>query len=92
MTLLSEIKDAVMTITFNRPEVFNSFNQEMAFALQKELDEAAINNEVRAIILTGNGKAFSAGQDLAEATDPNGPPLQSIVSEHYNPIILKIRQ
>lgn len=91
MTLLSEIKDSVLTITLNRPEVFNSFNQEMAFALQKELDAAAENKDVRAIVLTGSGKAFCAGQDLAEATDPNGPPLQSIVAEHYNPIILKIR-
>jgi len=91
MTLLSEITDSVLTITLNRPEVFNSFNQEMAFALQKELDAAAENKGVRAIVLTGSGKAFCAGQDLAEATDPNGPPLQSIVAEHYNPIILKIR-
>jgi 2-(1,2-epoxy-1,2-dihydrophenyl)acetyl-CoA isomerase len=91
MTLLSEITDSVLSITLNRPEVFNSFNQEMAFALQKELDAAAENKGVRAIVLTGSGKAFCAGQDLAEATDPNGPPLQSIVAEHYNPIILKIR-
>jgi 2-(1,2-epoxy-1,2-dihydrophenyl)acetyl-CoA isomerase len=91
MTLISEITDSVLTITLNRPEVFNSFNQEMAFALQKELDAAAENKGVRAIVLTGSGKAFCAGQDLAEATDPNGPPLQSIVAEHYNPIILKIR-
>lgn len=91
MTLLSELKNSVLILTLNRPEVFNSFNQEMAFALQKELDKAANNNEVRAVVIRGNGKAFCAGQDLAEATDPNGPPLQSIVAEHYNPIILKIR-
>ncbi|MFT6245616.1 MAG: 2-(1,2-epoxy-1,2-dihydrophenyl)acetyl-CoA isomerase [Crocinitomicaceae bacterium] len=42
--------------------------------------------------MTGEGKAFCAGQDLAEATDPNGPELQSIVREHYNPIIKKIRE
>jgi len=92
MTLISEFKNGVKFITLNRPEVFNSFNQEMAFALQKQLDEASNNPDVRAVVLTGNGKAFCAGQDLAEATDPNGPPLQSIVREHYNPIILKIRQ
>lgn len=91
MTLITQLKDAVLYITLNRPEVFNSFNQEMAFALQKQLDEAATNPEIRAVVLTGNGKAFCAGQDLAEATDPNGPALQSIVGEHYNPIILKIR-
>ena len=42
-------------------------------------------------IITGSGKAFCAGQDLSEATDPNGPELESIVRDHYNPIILKIR-
>lgn len=91
MTLQTELNNSVLTLTLNRPEVFNSFNQEMAFDLQKSLDDAAENPEVRAIVITGNGKAFCAGQDLAEATDPNGPPLQSIVAEHYNPIILKIR-
>lgn len=91
MVLIKEIKNNVLWLKLNRPEVFNSFNQEMAFALQKELDDAAQSKEVRAIVLTGEGKAFCAGQDLAEATDPNGPPLQSIVSKHYNPIIEKIR-
>lgn len=91
MILIQEIKNNVCTLTFNRPEVFNSFNQEMAFALQHALKEASTNEEVRAIVLTGNGKAFCAGQDLAEATDPNGPELQSIVKDHYNPIIELIR-
>jgi 2-(1,2-epoxy-1,2-dihydrophenyl)acetyl-CoA isomerase len=63
----------------------------MAFALQKALDDAELNNEVRAIVITGEGKAFCAGQDLAEAMDPEGPELQSIVRDHYNPIIERIR-
>jgi 2-(1,2-epoxy-1,2-dihydrophenyl)acetyl-CoA isomerase len=63
----------------------------MAFALQKALDEAELNDEVRAIVITGEGKAFCAGQDLAEAMDPEGPELQSIVKDHYNPIIERIR-
>lgn len=91
MVLIQEIENKVCTLQFNRPEVFNSFNQEMAFALQNALKAAAENEEVRAIVLTGVGKAFCAGQDLAEATDPNGPALQSIVKEHYNPIIELIR-
>lgn len=59
--------------------------------LQRTLDECENNDEVRAIVITGEGKAFCAGQDLAEATDPNGPEMESIVREHYNPIIERIR-
>lgn len=91
MELIQNIANGVCTIRLNRPEVFNSFNQKMAFALQEALKTAAQNDDVRAIVITGEGKAFCAGQDLAEATDPNGPELKSIVGEHYNPIIELIR-
>jgi 2-(1,2-epoxy-1,2-dihydrophenyl)acetyl-CoA isomerase len=63
----------------------------MAIALQEALDSCERNDEVRAIIITGEGKAFCAGQDLAEAVDPDGPELQAIVRDHYNPIIERIR-
>ena len=86
-----EIENQVGKITLNRPDKFNSFMREMALALQEKLDECATNSEVRAVYLTGNGKAFCAGQDLAEAIDDNGIELQKIVSEHYNPVIQKIR-
>ncbi len=91
MTILKSIENGVLTLKLNRPTVFNSFNKEMALLLQEELKEASKNEEIRAIILTGEGKAFCAGQDLAEATDPNGPALQSIVKDHYNPIIELVR-
>lgn len=91
MTLIQHIENGVCTLTLNRPEVFNSFNKEMAMALQRALDAAEKNETVRAIVITGTGKAFCAGQDLAEAMDPNGPELQSIVKDHYNPIIMRIR-
>lgn len=91
MTLNKKTKNNVLFLGLNRPEVFNSFNQEMAFALQHALDEAVVDKNVRAIVLHGEGKAFCAGQDLVEATSPDGPPLQSIVAKHYNPIIEKIR-
>jgi len=92
MEIITSISNGVCEIKLNRPDVFNSFNKSMAMAMQKALDDCANNDEVRAIVITGEGKAFCAGQDLAEATDPNGPELQSIVKEHYNPIILKIRE
>jgi len=82
---------AVLHIALNRPTVFNSFNREMALALQRQLEAAGNDPAVRCIVLTGNGKAFCAGQDLAEVSDPNGPPLKTILGEHYNPIIRLIR-
>ena len=91
MEIIRTLTNGVCELKLNRPTVFNSFNQSMAFALQKALDEAELNDEVRAIVITGEGKAFCAGQDLAEAMDPEGPELQSIVKDHYNPIIERIR-
>ena len=82
----------VAELTFNRPDKFNSFNQELAFAVQKALYDCENDNSIRAIVIRGEGKAFCAGQDLAEATDPNGPPLKSIVGKHYNPIIERIQK
>ncbi|MEO8415111.1 MAG: enoyl-CoA hydratase-related protein [Ginsengibacter sp.] len=86
-----EIKNNIALITLNRPEKYNAFNREMALSLQQVLDESESNFEVRCVYITGAGKAFCAGQDLAEVTDPNGPGMRKILSEHYNPIIQKIR-
>ncbi len=91
MTIISEIRESVFIIRLNRPDKFNSFNREMALQMQKALDNAANDTSVRAIYITGEGKAFSAGQDLSEAINPDGPGIQKIVGEHYNPIIQKIR-
>ena len=87
----NHIEDQVCIIKLNRPKVFNSFNKEMAFELQEILDNCEKNPTVRSILLTGEGKAFCAGQDLQELTDPDGPKLSDIVREHYNPIIKRIR-
>ncbi len=89
--ITSELKNNVVIITLNRPDKFNSFNREMALELHDALDNAEKNETIRAIVLTGTGKAFCAGQDLAEAIDPNGPGIAKIVDEHYNPIILRLR-
>jgi 2-(1,2-epoxy-1,2-dihydrophenyl)acetyl-CoA isomerase len=91
MSLKTELLNGVLTITLNRPDVLNSINRETALALQKTLDEAASNKEVRALLLTGEGRGFCAGQDLAEATDPSAK-IDTFVREHYNPIVLKLRQ
>lgn len=90
-TLELQQKETLGIITLNRPEVFNSFNKEMALALQKTLDDYANDSSIRAILLTGNGRAFCAGQDLQEAIDDNGLEIKQIVDEHYNPIVKKLR-
>ncbi|MBL0328795.1 MAG: 2-(1,2-epoxy-1,2-dihydrophenyl)acetyl-CoA isomerase [Bacteroidetes bacterium] len=87
----SETDGGVLKITLNRPDKFNSFNRAMALELQAALDKAASDKSIRAVLLTGEGKAFCAGQDLSEAMDTSGPGIERIVREHYNPIILKIR-
>ena len=87
-----EIKDGIAWFRMNRPEVFNSFNREMALQLQDAFEDAVEDESIRCIVLTGNGKAFCAGQDLNDVMDPDGPDLRKIVSEHYNPLILKIRE
>lgn len=91
-SILLKIESNIAYITLNRPEVFNSFNREMAFNLQQVLDDCENNPEVRAIVLTGSGKAFCAGQDLKEVTSPKlNPGFKKILDEHYNPIISRIR-
>lgn len=87
----TEIIESVLKITLNRPDKFNSFNREMALQFQKALDSALTDSSIRAVYITGEGKAFCAGQDLGEAIDNNGPGIEKIVREHYNPIIEKIR-
>lgn len=90
--ILSNQEGQVLHLTLNRPDKFNSFNREMALQLIAELDKASEQKEIRAVLISGNGKAFCAGQDLAEALDKNGPGIERIVHEHYNPIILRIRK
>jgi 2-(1,2-epoxy-1,2-dihydrophenyl)acetyl-CoA isomerase len=90
-SILFEIQNGVGIITLNRPDKLNSFNREMALLMQEKLDACANDSSVRAVYITGAGKAFSAGQDLAEVVDPNDPGMQKILSEHYNPIVARIR-
>ena len=85
------IENSVARITFNRPEVFNSMHQAMRTEILEALDTCATDASVRAILITGNGRAFCAGEDLQEVTDPNGPSLTTIISTGYNPIVQRIR-
>jgi len=91
-TVKYSVDNKVAKLVLNRPEVFNSFNREMALAVQERLDEAEANEGVRCILLTAEGKAFCAGQDLQEAIDDNDLDIKRIVNEHYNPMIRRLRK
>lgn len=91
-SILLNIKNNIAFVTLNRADVFNSFNREMALSLQTILDECEADDSVRAIVLTGAGKAFCAGQDLKEVTSAElNPGFKAILEEHYNPIISRLR-
>lgn len=90
-----EIEANVAKITLNNPDKLNSFNRQMGKELQDILDDCAANKEVRALLLTGAGRAFCAGQDLAEVIPAEGEATKDLgetVAYTYNPIIQKIRE
>lgn len=87
-------RDGVLSVALARPDVLNSFNARMADELRTVLDDATADAEVRAVLLTGRGRAFCAGQDLAEVLPREGAPmpdLGAVVLRQYNPIIHAIR-
>ena len=86
-----EIDGAVATLTLDRPEALNALTVPVKVALRQALEGLAGDGAVRAVILTGAGRAFCAGQDLAERERPDAAPLEVEVREHYNPIIRAIR-
>lgn len=90
-SILFQVNNGIAFITLNRPDKLNSFNREMALLLQQTLDECERDAAVRCMLLTGAGKGFCAGQDLAEVVDPEGPGMDKILQEHYNPIIERLR-
>lgn len=94
--LLVEQKEAVRIITLNRPDKLNSFNDELTFKLQDALKEAEKDDNTRAIILTGGGRGFCAGQDLQSRSisqeSGQRPSLGDSIRRRYNPIIIRIRR
>jgi 2-(1,2-epoxy-1,2-dihydrophenyl)acetyl-CoA isomerase len=92
--ILTDLANGVLTVTLNRPDVLNSFDRPMADALVLALRNAGNNPAVRAVLLTGAGRAFCAGQDLAAVLPAEGKPapdLGDVVQRQYNPIIHSIR-
>jgi 2-(1,2-epoxy-1,2-dihydrophenyl)acetyl-CoA isomerase len=91
-TVLRSSDDGVLTLTLNRPEALNSFNVEMKEALLAGLKDAARDKSVRVVLLTGAGRAFSAGQDLKERQQPGVADLGTELRLRYNPIVLAMRR
>jgi 2-(1,2-epoxy-1,2-dihydrophenyl)acetyl-CoA isomerase len=89
--VLFEVREGVGFVTLNRPEKLNCFNRDMALLLQEILNECDRSREVRCVYLTGKGKGFSAGQDLAEIPDLSRAGIQKVLLEQFHPILIKIR-
>ena len=91
--ILRETRDGVLTLTFNRAEVLNSFHRPMTAELAAAVQAAGRDEAVRAVVMTGAGRAFCAGQDLAEAVPPEGETMPDIgdIVEGYNALILAMR-
>ncbi|HVY76693.1 MAG TPA: enoyl-CoA hydratase-related protein [Puia sp.] len=85
--VIRDNENQIATLRLNRPEKLNAFNREMAVALQQHLKDCDADESIRCVVLTGNGRAFSAGQDLAEF--PNGvvPAFEQVIDEYYNPLV-----
>ena len=94
-TVLSAQADGVLTITLNRPDKLNSFNEEMHHAFRAALQRAHDDAAVRAVLLTGSGRGFCAGQDLGDRDPRKGGPVPDLghtLETFYNPTLRLIRQ
>jgi 2-(1,2-epoxy-1,2-dihydrophenyl)acetyl-CoA isomerase len=91
-TILRDTAEGVLTLTLNRPDALNSFNVEMKEALLAALKDAARDRSVRVVLLTGAGRAFSAGQDLKERQQADAADLGTELRVRYNPIVLAMRR
>ncbi|MFK0161089.1 2-(1,2-epoxy-1,2-dihydrophenyl)acetyl-CoA isomerase PaaG [Rhizobium sp. NPDC090279] len=91
-TILSALADGVLSLTLNRPDKLNSFNEEMHLALRAGFERAHKDSDVRAVLLTGAGRGFSAGQDLGDRDPRKGAPdLGHTIETFYNPLLRLIR-
>src|SRR5438874_10879704 len=90
-TILTFLAEGIYTITLNRPEVFNAFNEQLTTDLMDAFKEAAKNDAIRVVVLTGAGKAFCSGQDLKDAPTGGGKrSLRDSWERRYNPLIRAI--
>ncbi|MCH8902798.1 MAG: enoyl-CoA hydratase/isomerase family protein [Bacteroidetes bacterium] len=86
-TILLEKDNGIATITLNRPDFYNAFDNEMSFEFQDALKEVSKDREVRVLIITGAGKAFCSGQDLKDISKEEKRNLGDSLHKRYNPVI-----
>jgi 2-(1,2-epoxy-1,2-dihydrophenyl)acetyl-CoA isomerase len=91
-SLRYEVADGVATIVLDRPDALNSLTVPLKEDLLAAFREAGRDGTVRAVVLTGAGRAFCAGQDLRERLEPDAAPLAVEIRERYNPLILAMRR
>src|SRR5258708_39248439 len=94
-SVLFSVDAGVQSITLNRPEKLNALNPQMLEQLAQALERAKHESEIRAVLLTGAGRGFCPGQDLAERdVRPGAPPVDLSISlgKHYNPLVRRMRE
>ncbi len=91
-TILYEVKNGVATLTLNRPEVFNAFNEQQSFDVIDALKQVEKDKSIRVLVITGAGKAFCSGQDLKSISGAKNRSLSDSLYKRYNPMIKAIRK
>ena len=86
-----EVSEGVATITLDQPEALNALNRALKSDLLGAFREAARDRAIRAVVLTGAGRGFCAGQDLRETTEPGAPSLATLIRDVYNPLVMRMR-
>jgi 2-(1,2-epoxy-1,2-dihydrophenyl)acetyl-CoA isomerase len=86
-----EVAGRVATITLDRPDALNAMTVPLKESLLRALRAAGRDRSVRAVVLTGAGRAFCAGQDLRERLEPDAAPLEVELRDRYNPIVAAMR-
>ncbi|WP_439574076.1 enoyl-CoA hydratase-related protein [Phreatobacter sp.] len=90
MTTTYEVSEGLATLTLNRPDRLNAFNTELVTTALAAIEEARVDPEVKALVLTGAGRGFCAGADLASGIAPSGESVNAAMRDLYNPLILAL--